>query len=236
MRRERLPRRMWDSVRHAPPAPRALNPRRGTASRRGGRTRRAGRGGRCPGTRSGRLPRRRSRPPGGPPPGRPVLEVVSIGNTGGKADHVPGDQALLAIVRDEHHLALEHHHPLVLVGVPVALARPGAGLEREAVHPELRQTGALPEALATTCTAGLVERGRVTRAETDGDGGEVERSRHGESSLVEQPVQVEPALPRAPVHPRRSEPLEVHPVVVTLERRLAPPLAAEPLRPGDGQH
>jgi hypothetical protein len=68
-----------------------------------------------------------------------VDEVVAVAPAGRVAGALPGAEHLLAGVGDEHDLALEHPHELVLERVPMAQRRLGARRERHEVDPEARE-------------------------------------------------------------------------------------------------
>src|SRR5215469_12007492 len=73
-------------------------------------------------------------------------------------------QHLLAGVGRQHNLSREHVDELVLLGVPVPLARPGARRQAHQVHSVLRQPRGIAKACALAQSAGLVERWRIKRA------------------------------------------------------------------------
>ena len=79
--------------------------------------------------------------------GAAILEVVAVAAAGGESGAIAGAQRLLAGVGDEDDLAEEHPDELVLFGVPVALARPGAGRQADEVDAELREAGGVAEAV-----------------------------------------------------------------------------------------
>ena len=74
----------------------------------------------------------------------------------GKPAQSPAPEDLLAIVGDQHHLALHDPDELVLGGVPVALARPLAGRQAQQVDAELGQAGGVAEQQPLAPLAGRV--------------------------------------------------------------------------------
>src|SRR5437868_5608885 len=94
-----------------------------------------------------------------------ILQTVAVPFIGRKPGRVAGMQHLFAVIGDEHNLAREHIDELVLAGVPMALARPGAGRQPQEVDTELRQPGRVAEPGALAGTAGLVIGRRVERAD-----------------------------------------------------------------------
>src|SRR5690242_14219563 len=87
---------------------------------------------------------------------------------------IAGPQRLLAGVGHQRQLALQHVDQLVLVGVPVPLARPDAGRQPRKVDPEGGEAAGLAEAPPGRAEAWAVVRGRVVATAFDGDGGKVE--------------------------------------------------------------
>src|SRR6185312_6530794 len=91
-------------------------------------------------------------------------QVVAVAHAGFEAGAIAGAQRLFAVVGHHHQLTVEDVDELVLCDVPVALARPRAGRQREQVHPELRQAGGVAELAPRALTTRLVERRRIPRA------------------------------------------------------------------------
>ena len=61
-----------------------------------------------------------------------VLQVMAVARRpSGTPRMSPARITCLAVILDQHRLAREHHDQLVLALVPVALRRPGAGLQRD---------------------------------------------------------------------------------------------------------
>src|ERR1044071_6177324 len=110
---------------------------------------------------------------------RAVLQAVAVAVIGRKAGGVAGPQYLFARVRNEHDLARQHIDELVLPGVPMALARRGAGRQPQEVDAELGQPGGVAELGALAGAAGLVEGRRGQRADNRGQRGDVDALWHG---------------------------------------------------------
>ena len=91
-----------------------------------------------------------------------------------EAGRVAGAEAFLAFVLHEPHFSFEHVDEFVLVCVPMALARPGAGRQPCEVDPELGETCGDTELHVFTRAAGLVEGSRVACATPRGRGGSVD--------------------------------------------------------------
>jgi hypothetical protein len=68
------------------------------------------------------------------------------------------------VVLDQHRLAFDHHQELVLAVVPVALARPGAGLERDVADAEIGESGRGREPPVPASGDRLIERRRIAGA------------------------------------------------------------------------
>ena len=92
----------------------------------------------------------------------------------GQAAQSPGRSRVSAIVLDQHRLALEHHQELVLAVVPVALRRPGAGLEDDMADAEVGQPGGRGEPAVPAALHVLVERRGITGAVGLLDGVEID--------------------------------------------------------------
>ena len=99
----------------------------------------------------------------------------------GKAAMSPGPQHGSAVVLDQHRLALEHHQQFVLALVPVALARPGAGLEPDHGWRRSRsgRSAGASRRYQRPATSS-VERRRIAGAVGFLDGGKID-FRHGDS-------------------------------------------------------
>ena len=80
-----------------------------------------------------------------PVPLRAVEEMVAVRHAGLEAGGVAGAEDRLALVLDEHELALEHDEELVLALVPVPLRRPGPGLQPHEIDAELSEPCGLAE-------------------------------------------------------------------------------------------
>jgi hypothetical protein len=68
---------------------------------------------------------------------RAILQAVSVPVAGGKPRAVPGPEPYFTIIVHEYDLAAQDVDELVLVRVPVALARPGARRKPQQVDAEL---------------------------------------------------------------------------------------------------
>src|SRR6185503_8945863 len=66
-----------------------------------------------------------------------VDQMMAVGAALGPRAAVAGAQDRAAVVLDQHRLARQHYQELVLAVVPVALRRPGAGLEHDVTDPEI---------------------------------------------------------------------------------------------------
>ena len=75
-----------------------------------------------------------------------------------KARAVASDQHFLAVVGHQHQFARQHVDELVLVRVPVPLARPGARGESNEVHAEVRQSGRDSKPVPAAAATGFIER------------------------------------------------------------------------------
>ena len=63
----------------------------------------------------------------------------------------PGPSRVSPLILDQHRLALDHHQQFVLAFVPMALGRPGAGLQPDMARAEIaeaerRREAAIPAA------------------------------------------------------------------------------------------
>src|ERR1700722_6964751 len=83
-------------------------------------------------------------------------------------------QHRLAAVFDERQLAFEHVDELVLVAVPMALARPAAGRQGHQIDAEIAKSARHAQAPARTCRARRIERRRGSNTLTRGQGGYVD--------------------------------------------------------------
>ena len=77
---------------------------------------------------------------------------------------VAGAHDLFAGIGDEHEFAFDDIDKFVLVRVPMPLARPDAGIERDDVGAELSKARCVAEAEPTPVLARLVVRRRIARA------------------------------------------------------------------------
>src|SRR5438067_3259731 len=118
-----------------------------------------------------------------------VLQAMPVEIVGRKPGGVAGAQDLLAGIGDEHDLARQHVDEFILAGMPMALARPGAGRQAQQIDPELRQPRGIAEAGALAGAARLVIGRRVHRA---GDRFEA--------------LHIQPFCHRCASHPLKSKP------------------------------
>ena len=79
----------------------------------------------------------------------------------GKPAQIAGPQDLLASVGHENDLALDNPDELVLMRVPVALARPGIRRKVQEVDPELGHAGRVTESAASAGATRLIIGRRV---------------------------------------------------------------------------
>ena len=68
-----------------------------------------------------------------------VDEMMAVGDALGEGGAVAGAHHRLALVLDQHRLAVEHDDELVLALVPVALAGDAARLEHDMADAEIRR-------------------------------------------------------------------------------------------------
>src|SRR5205823_3305283 len=108
-----------------------------------------------------------------------VLQAMAVLVVGREAGGVAGAQYLFALVSDEDDLARQHIDEFVFAGVPMPLARPGAGREAQEVDAELGQPGRVAQLCALAGAAGLVEGRRIQRADYRGQRGNIDALRHG---------------------------------------------------------
>jgi len=105
-------------------------------------------------------------------------EMMTIADALGEARDVARAHYRFPAVLDQHPLAREHDDQLVLAVVPMALARPGAGLERDMARAEIGQASGWSEAAVPASGDRLVERRRIAGAVGLGDLREID-FRHG---------------------------------------------------------
>jgi hypothetical protein len=74
-----------------------------------------------------------------------VLQVMPVLHPLRPCGDVARAQHRLAAVLDQHRLAREDHDQLVLLGMPVALRRPRAGLQHDMRCAKVGQTGGRPQ-------------------------------------------------------------------------------------------
>src|SRR5579862_8100838 len=85
-----------------------------------------------------------------------IDQVVPVGIAGLESGAIARTQRLLAAVADEAKLAFNHPNELILVAVPVALARPAAGRDHGQVDAEEREALRSAQTLTGLATARLV--------------------------------------------------------------------------------
>src|SRR3954471_16213491 len=90
--------------------------------------------------------------------------MVAVRVAGREAGAVARPQPLFAFVGDHHDLAFEHVDELVLMGVPVALAGPGARRQSAEIHAVLLEARCASEPDAAALPARLVVGRRIERA------------------------------------------------------------------------
>jgi hypothetical protein len=95
---------------------------------------------------------------------RSILQMVSVADSGFESGTIARAKSLFSGVRDEHELALEDVYELILRGMPMPLAGPGAGRQSQEIHSEIGKSGGIPDSLAFAAGAWAVEGGRVARA------------------------------------------------------------------------
>jgi hypothetical protein len=93
-----------------------------------------------------------------------ILQMMTIVDGGFESGAIAGAKNLLPRVRDEHELALEHVHELIFRGMPMPLARPGAGLQSQEIDSEIGQSGGITDSLAPATGAWTVEWRGISRA------------------------------------------------------------------------
>jgi hypothetical protein len=96
-----------------------------------------------------------------------VLQTVAVTIARLKPGRIARAQDFLAAICHEYHLARQHVHELVLLGVPVALARPRSRLQPQQVDAELGEPGRVAQSPPVLLAAWLVEWRGV---ESSGDG------------------------------------------------------------------
>jgi hypothetical protein len=86
-----------------------------------------------------------------------IFEQYAIGVTAPEGRAVSGAQYFFARIRDEHHFAVEYPDELVLMAVPMTLARPSTRLDDSHVHAELSQPGETRQPLTRLSDARLIK-------------------------------------------------------------------------------
>ena len=74
-----------------------------------------------------------------------VDQMVAIGHARLEARAHAGFQQVFARVIDQGDFALKNENKLILVVMPVAVGRPGAGSQCSEVHPKLRKIKNIPQ-------------------------------------------------------------------------------------------
>src|SRR4051812_1405529 len=112
-----------------------------------------------------------------------VLQAMAVAVVRRKTGGVAGAQYLFAHVGDQHDLARQHIDEFVLAGVPMPLARPGAGRQTQQIDAELGQPGGVAELGTLAGAAGLIEGRRVQRADHRGERGNIDALWHGSTPV-----------------------------------------------------
>jgi hypothetical protein len=92
-----------------------------------------------------------------------VLQVVPVRDTSFEASAIAWAKKFFAVIRHHDHLTLEHVNKLVLVGVPMPLARPSSRREAQQVNSELRKPRGISQAQpGSSSTRRVIRRGVPT--------------------------------------------------------------------------
>src|SRR5678816_2969659 len=89
---------------------------------------------------------------------------MPVALAGGKSGAVASAQDFLAAVGHEHEFAAQLVDKLVLVRMPVTLARPHSGSQSIEAHAELREAGRVAEPFPLSLPARLVVRRWIARS------------------------------------------------------------------------
>ena len=100
---------------------------------------------------------------------RAVDHVMAVAAVFGEGSAIARPEQRFAAVLDQRQLALQHIDELVLMAVPVALARPAAGRQCHQVDAEIGEAAGIAEAPARAGGARGVEGCGVAGAFADGD-------------------------------------------------------------------
>lgn len=112
-----------------------------------------------------------------------VDEVMPVRDILGESGAIARPQDGLAAVLDQHRFADEHDDEFVDALMPVTLAGPGAGLQRDVAHPDVGQPRGWPQPPIPAAGDVPVIRARVTRAIGLLDAVEIDLG-HGASPIV----------------------------------------------------
>jgi hypothetical protein len=110
--------------------------------------------------------------------------MVAVGAALGPGGAIARAKRRPSLILDQDRFALEHDQKFILAVVPVALRRPGAGLEDDMADAEIRQSRRGCEPAIPTSGDFLVVRRRVSRPVDLFDGVEIDL-RHARS--IERP-------------------------------------------------
>jgi len=86
-----------------------------------------------------------------------ILQMMAVVDAGFEPGAIAGTKNLFPRVRDENEFALEYVHELIFRGMPMPLARPGAGLQAQEIDSEIGQSGGITDSLAPATGAWTVE-------------------------------------------------------------------------------
>src|SRR5215472_6286763 len=104
----------------------------------------------------------------------PVDEMMAVGIARLEGRTFAGAQDLLSAIGDEGQLALQHHDELILMAVPVPLARPDARGNAGEIDPEGGEPGGASQAPPAIAETGRIEAWRIVAAALDGDRADIE--------------------------------------------------------------
>ena len=96
-----------------------------------------------------------------------ILQVMSVAIAWEKGSAISDPQDLLTAFRDEHNLSLQNVHELLCLGVPMALAGPGARLQFKKVDADLLEPGRYRQPMSYFVLARRGEWFRIARASRD---------------------------------------------------------------------
>ena len=120
------------------------------------------------------------------PPSRPTVDhVMAVAGAFRKGRAIAGAQHRLAAILDQRQLAFEHVDELVLVRMPVALARPVARRQAHEIDAEIGKPAGVAQPLPHALGAGRVEGRRIARAFAFRHGGDVDLGHGRFQHLIE---------------------------------------------------